>query len=67
MDIREWLELGVVNGFCTEAVCQTHDGATLTDAEQDEFEAGDDPCVPIVRLWPDRDAVPRSKPADGPG
>jgi hypothetical protein len=53
MDIFEWVAYGVERGYCTEAVCQTHDGATLSEGEQDGFEEGDDPCVPIVRLWPD--------------
>lgn len=54
MDIAEWLQMGVVNGYCTEAVCETHDGVKMTEEEEQEFEDGGDPCIPVVRLWADQ-------------
>jgi len=44
---------GVVAGFCGEAVCIQHDGTPFTADEADQFEAGDDPCLPMVRVFPD--------------
>lgn len=51
MTQTEWLELGIARGWCTPVVCQTHDGPALTEFETWQFDEGDDPCVPVVRLW----------------
>jgi hypothetical protein len=47
---EEWLELGVGFGFCSEPVCDTHDGLPLTEEEKQAWEDGGDPCIPAVRL-----------------
>ena len=47
------MRYGVEQGFCSETLCIQHDGTPFTEAEADEFEAGDDPCVPVVRLLPE--------------
>jgi len=54
MDMAEWIQVGVSSGFCTDPVCETHDGVKMTEAEQVEFENGGDPCIPVVRLWTER-------------
>jgi hypothetical protein len=51
MELSEWIEIGVSSGFCAPPVCDTHDGATMTAEEKQAFEDGQDPCIPIVRLW----------------
>ena len=48
-----WLDHGVAVGFCGEELCIQHDGTSFTADEADRFEAGDDPCVPMVRIFPD--------------
>jgi hypothetical protein len=48
---QAWLEMGISYGFCSEPVCDTHDGVPLTPEERNEFEEGYDPCIPSVRLW----------------
>jgi hypothetical protein len=48
---HEWFAYGVEQGWISDAVCATHDGLPSTDDENDEWEAGWDPCVPAVRLW----------------
>lgn len=53
MDIEEWWRLGVESGWCSEPVCDTHDGMPVTDEERERFEEGADPCVPAVRLYPE--------------
>lgn len=50
MDVYEWVELGVKQGFCSQAVCATHDGVPSTAEEADEWEEGGDPCQHVVRL-----------------
>ena len=51
MDIHEWLDYGVEHGFCSDVVCFTHDGFPYTDEEEEEFDAGYDPCISAVRIW----------------
>jgi hypothetical protein len=34
-------------------VCQTHDGVPQTPEEDDAWEDGWDPCIPVLRLWGD--------------
>lgn len=50
-DVYDWLAYGVERGYCSEAVCNTHDGLPLVDDEIDEFEDGGDPCIPATRLY----------------
>lgn len=47
---EDWLMMGIDQGFCSEPVCDTHDGAPMSPEEQQAFEDGFDPCIPIVRL-----------------
>ena len=47
---EEWLRIGIEHGYCTPPVCDTHEGAPMKDEEEEAFEDGDDPCIPIVRL-----------------
>ncbi len=47
---EDWLTMGIGLGFCSEPVCETHDGVPMTEEEQEAFEEGLDPCIPAVRL-----------------
>ena len=51
MTFDEWIQLGVVEGWVSMPVCQTHDGVPQTPEEEAAWEDGWDPCVPVVRLW----------------
>ena len=51
--VKGWLQHGIDAGFCGEALCIQHDGTPFTADEADQFEAGDDPCIPMVRVFPD--------------
>lgn len=53
MTFDEWLAHGVAQGWCGPAVCYTHDGTPTTEAEDNEFDSGGDPCLHVVRLYPD--------------
>lgn len=46
----EWLQIGIKEGWCSELVCDTHQGLPSTDEEDARWEAGEDPCVPAVRI-----------------
>jgi hypothetical protein len=50
---QEWIETGVKLGYCSEPVCNTHDGLPSTDEEDAMWEDGQDPCMPAVRLYAD--------------
>ena len=50
--IEGWLRHGIESGFCGEPVCIQHDGTPFTADEADQFEAGDDPCMPMIRVFP---------------
>jgi hypothetical protein len=51
MTFDEWLAVGLNAGYASPS-CDTHDGPALTDDERDRFDAGGDPCVPVLRVWP---------------
>ena len=59
MDIYEWLNYGMEQGFCTDVLCNTHDGLPSTRDEWAEWEEGGDPCVPALRIWRDDDEPSR--------
>lgn len=65
IDFDEWLRLGMDNGFIGPPVCETHDGLPTSEAEDDEFMDGADPCIHMLRLYPDevtRKRVERNHP-----
>ena len=50
-DSRAWVAWGIAAGFSSEGFCRTHDHAALTDTEIQQFDKGEDPCVPAVRVY----------------
>lgn len=50
MTFEEWLETGIAAGYCSEPVCDTHDGVPMSIIEREQFEDGYDPCIAVVRL-----------------
>jgi hypothetical protein len=50
---EEWLQQGLSNGFCGPAVCYPHDGLPMSEQEDEAYDAGDDPCIHIIRLYED--------------
>ena len=51
MTLYEWLQYGIDKGYCSDAVCATHNGLPDTDEEMQEWEYGGDPCMSAVRIW----------------
>ena len=47
----EWLQIGVDNKWCGAAVCSTHDGIPMSEAEEAEWDEGLDPCHHVLRLY----------------
>lgn len=49
-DVYEWINLGIDKGWATGA-CATHDGIPGTKEENEEWDEGNDPCQPVLRIW----------------
>lgn len=47
----DMLEQAREAGYISDIHCATHDGIRTTGSEAAEWEAGFDPCQPVVRLW----------------
>lgn len=50
MTFDEWVAMGQEQGWCSAPVCQTHDMVPMSDDEATEFDAGEDPCVWVLRV-----------------
>lgn len=50
MEFSDWLQIGRDNHWVSKAVCETHDGVPMSQAEWNEFEESD-PCIHILRLY----------------
>jgi hypothetical protein len=57
MDFTEWHNYGMRRGFCGPAVCSTHDGIPMTEAEETESNEGYDPCVHVIRPYDCEDTM----------
>jgi hypothetical protein len=55
IEFDEWLQQGLSNGFCGPAICYPHDGLPLSEQEDGAYDAGDDPCIHIIRLYEDKE------------
>lgn len=51
MNLAEWLRLGYTEGFCSEVVCDLHNGPPFTGNEEERHIDGDDFCVLVVRIY----------------
>ena len=51
MSLEHWLKYGIDAGFCSEAVCESHQGLPTSEEEMDMWDAGEDPCVVGVRIY----------------
>jgi hypothetical protein len=51
MEMNEWMQIGIDNGWISEPFCYTHDGdAFMTEEEEKEWEEGGDPCFPCFKI-----------------
>ncbi len=51
MTFDEWIQIGVDNKWCGAPVCSSHDGIPMSEAEEQMWEEGSDPCHHVVRLY----------------
>jgi len=54
MSFDEWVATGIAAGYCGPVVCETHDGTPTTADEDEQFDYGGDPCIPVIRVYSDR-------------
>ena len=47
----DWMQQGIVNGWCGAPVCVTHDGLPTTKQEDIDTDDGDDLCIMITRIY----------------
>lgn len=55
LSLTEWLKYGYARGYCSDVVCDMHDGVPMTEPEIDEMEEHGEVCIPVVRVWVGRD------------
>jgi hypothetical protein len=60
LTIDQWIQYGLDMGYA-ETFCYTHDGSPMNDTEAEEYEQGDDPCIPTLRVWLEERSSPSSQ------
>jgi len=55
LSLMDWLKYGYERGYCSDVVCETHDGVPITDQEMICLEEDGEICIPVMRVWVDRD------------
>jgi hypothetical protein len=53
LDFWDWLAYGQIRNWCSNVVCETHDGVEMTDEEIAMWEEGGDPCIHVIRVYGD--------------
>jgi len=49
-DFGDWLDMGIAAGWILYPTCSTHDWTPMKQEEMAEFDAGFDPCIPVIRM-----------------
>ncbi len=55
MDFDTWAKVGYEAGWCSPPVCYSHDGVPMTATEIEELDAGEEPCLHVIRLYESMD------------
>lgn len=50
MTLDEWLKYGKERGWCSDPVCDTHEGLPMSEPEKAVWDV-DDFCIYAVRLY----------------
>ena len=50
MTFEEWLDYGQKQNWCSQIVCDTHEGIPMSSVELSEFEITD-PCIHALRVY----------------
>lgn len=51
IDFYGWVDFGKDMGWCSDIVCDTHEGLPMNDEEMEGWEFGNDECIPAIRIW----------------
>ena len=51
-DFDTWLKVGINNGWCSQLVCETHEGLPLLEGETELIDDGLDICMSALRIYP---------------
>lgn len=51
IDFYDWIGFGREMKWCSDIVCDTHEGLPLTDKETECWDLGNDDCIPAIRIW----------------
>lgn len=54
MTIDQWIQYGLDKGYA-ETFCYMHDSAPMEEWEAKDYEEGNDPCIPTLRVWLDQE------------
>jgi hypothetical protein len=51
MELQEWVQIGLDNGWVSPSFCMTHDGDQyMNEEEEKEWEEGGDPCCHVFKI-----------------
>lgn len=50
----QWIEIGIQQGWCGPSTCSVHKGIPISQEEENRILNGEDTCIQIVRLYPDK-------------
>lgn len=51
MEMHDWMQIGIDNGWISPSFCNTHDGDPyMSDEEMQDWEDGGDPCQPVFKI-----------------
>ena len=53
MTYEEWISIGEREGYVSQPTCYFHDMLPMTASEEEEIDEGGDPCITVLRLYPD--------------
>lgn len=51
MTYHEWVSYGMDMGWIGPRLCIIHDGYPATEEEDEMFDEGGDPCIPVFRVY----------------
>lgn len=55
MTYEEWIRFGMEMEWCGPPVCEVHDGLPTSWVESEILLMGEDVCVEIIRVYPDKE------------
>jgi hypothetical protein len=50
-EFRQWIQVGIDKKWCSEVVCEIHEGLPESEEELNAWDNGTDHCIWGVRVW----------------